>query len=426
MTSGNPADVLAIHGGPRVRDEPWPARRLIGPEEKQAAVALLDEAIAAGEFVPYGGEQEQAYCREFAELLGGGYADGVNSGTNALYVALRALEIEPFTEVIVPPITDPGGAMPVALVNCIPVPADAAPDSFNTGAEQIAARITPRTSAVVVAHIAGLPADMEPIIALAGDRGLAVIEDCAQAHGAFYRGRPVGTLGDVAVFSTMSGKHSSTGGQGGVVFTRSEEIYWRVRRFADRGKPFGIEGAAGNVAASLNCNMDELSAAIGRAQLRKLPDIVRRRRDLARRIALGARRSLQAVRMTEELPGCEGSYWFGLFALDIDAVRVDKQAFVDALAAEGLPVAADYLHAPALADWLRRRAVFGRSRYPWASDLYQGDPDVQYDAPNAVAANARHFRLAIHENCGETEVQHTLAAMRKVENAYLRDRPHDH
>ena len=121
------------------------------------------------------------------------------------------LALAPAGEVVVPPITDPGGVMPVALLNLIPVVADAAPGSFNTNAKQIAAVLTPHTRALLVAHIAGEPADMDPILELARSRGLPVIEDCAQSHGARYHGRLVGTLGTVAAFSTMSGQMSSTG-----------------------------------------------------------------------------------------------------------------------------------------------------------------------------------------------------------------------
>ena len=119
-------------------------------------------------------------------LWGGGYADLVNSGTSALYAALGALKLEAAGEVVIPPITDPGGAMPAALLCQVPVVADAAPGSFNAGAEQIAAVLTPHTRAIVVAHIAGEPADMTPILALAEERGIPVIEDCAQSHGARY------------------------------------------------------------------------------------------------------------------------------------------------------------------------------------------------------------------------------------------------
>jgi len=414
------SDVLAIDGGPKVREDPFPPRRLFGDDEKQAVMALFDQAAEQGSHIlGYHGAQEQGYGEEFAALLGGGFADGVNSGTNAVYVAFRALEVEPFTEVIVPPITDQGGTMPIVLAGCIPVPADAAPGSYNTGPEQVEARLTERTSAIVIAHISGLPVDMDPIMEIARARGIPVLEDCAQAHCATYKGRPVGTLGDVAAFSTMFGKHHATGGQGGVVFTRDEEMFWRIRRYADRGKPFNVDASGGNVVAALNCNMDELHAAIGRVQLKKLPGIVQRRRQAALALAQRCRETLQAVRVVTEAPDCEGVYWFLFLRLATDKLRVDKATFAQAVAAEGVPVDAGYRHIPTQAAWCRQRRVFGSSGMPWTSPLYQGDPDQEYPLPNVEASEACHVRASIHEGWTEREVDDFAAALAKVEKAYL-------
>src|SRR5699024_3815665 len=128
---------LAMNGGPKVRDIPFPDRSMLGSEEKDAVNALFDKAISEGSNIGYNGEQEEAYCKEFAEYMGGGYADGVNSGTTAVFVALKAINPEPFTEIIVSPMTDPGGIMPIAMLNCIPIVADAAPGQYNTNAEQV-------------------------------------------------------------------------------------------------------------------------------------------------------------------------------------------------------------------------------------------------------------------------------------------------
>jgi dTDP-4-amino-4,6-dideoxygalactose transaminase len=410
---------LAIHGGPKVRTDPWPVRRLFNEAERDAAVALFDEAIAKGHHIlGYNGPQEDAYCREFAASLGGGFADGVNSGTSAVYVAMRALELEPFSEVIVPPITDPGGVMPVALMQCIPVPADAAPGSYNTSADQIEARITPRTRAIVVAHIAGIPADLGGILELADRHGLPVLEDCAQAHGALYRGRPVGSFGTISVFSTMFGKHHATAGQGGLVFTRDESLYWRVRRYADRGKPFGLAGVATNVAASLNFNMDELHACIGRVQLKKLPSIVQRRRHLAAAIARGCEQSLRHIRLVIDPAGCEGSYWFLFFSVCPERLRVSKQQFVEALVAEGIPVDAGYRHVACEAAWWKDRAVFGHSGLPWTSPLVEGQAAAGLAFPNLDATEACHFRMLFHEDWSDGEVADLVRGLAKVERAF--------
>lgn len=408
--------MLAIDGGPKVRSKPFPPRRLFGEEEKQAAVAVFDAAIAAGEAFGYNGPQEAAYEQEFAEFLGGGWADAVNSGTSALFVALGALNLEPGSEVIVPPITDPGGVMPVPLLNCVPVVADAAPHSFNTGAEQIQAVLTPHTRAIVVAHIAGELVDMDPVLEIARSRDLPVIEDCAQAHGAKYKGHYAGTLGTFGVFSTMSGKHHATGAQGGVVFTRDEDLYWEAKRFADRGKPFNLE-AGGNVRAGLNLNSNELSAAIGRVQLKKLPGIVARRQAVAARVAEGLA-GAQAVSLGWQPPDTEGSYWFLRIQLDLDRLRVDKAQFCAALAAEGIPCGVSYRHIPSEAPWFRERRAFGSSGYPWTLPGYQGNPNWEFPCPNAVAATDECFIVSVHENYGEEEARDIAAALRKVAAAY--------
>ena len=120
---------LAIDGGPKACKNGFPSRGLFGSEERAAAVKMFDDAIEVGGVINYGGEEETAYEEEFSEYMGGGFADGVNSGTTALYCAIGALRLPPGSEVVVPPISDPGGCMPVALHNLIPVPADAAPVS---------------------------------------------------------------------------------------------------------------------------------------------------------------------------------------------------------------------------------------------------------------------------------------------------------
>jgi len=392
---------------------------LFTAEEKAAVDALFDKSIASGGVFAYNGEEEEAYCREFAELMGGGYADAVNSGTTAIYVALRALGIEPFTEVITPPVTDMGGAMPVPLIGCIPVPADCAPNSYNMGPEQIEAAITERTSAIIVAHIAGLPADMDPIMEIAKAKGIPVVEDCAQSHLGKYKGRYLGTIGDIGAFSTMSGKHHATGGQGGVVFTKREDLYWKARQASDRGKAFGVTGAHGNVTCSLNLNLNDLSAVIGRVQLKKLPGIVEGCQRVAQAVDERCRQ-LKAVRTIMPLDGCDGAFWFFVFQLDIDKVSVDVETFVRAVQAEGLPFSGHYTEPFTDHDWYKNRSVFGSSGYPWTAPEYKGDPDAQYPLPNFEHVDKTFMHVKVHEHCGEQEAEDIFQALRKVEAAYMK------
>ena len=410
---------LAIDGGEPVRKTPFPARHLFGKEEKAAAIAVFDRAIESGIAFGYNGPQEQAYEREFSAYLGGGYADMVNSGTSALFCALGALQLEPLSEVIVPPITDPGGVMPVPMLNCVPIVADAAPGSYNTGAEQIARVISSRTQAIIVAHIAGEPADMDLILELGRKHQLPIIEDCAQAHGARYKGRLVGTMGALAAFSTMSGKHHATGAQGGIVYTQDEELHWEAKRFADRGKPFHTEHTT-NVRMGLNLNGNDLSAAIGRAQLRKLPAIIDGRRRFVQLLQQEMDRSkLQTVRLGWMAPGTEGVYWFLRPHLDLSQLTVAKETFVKALTAEGIPCSPEYRAIPSEARWFKERITYGTSGYPWTDPRYTGAPDRAFSLPNCLAAVASHFTIAMHEGYGDSEAIDIAAALLKVERAYL-------
>lgn len=410
---------LAIEGGKQAVTS-WPARGLLGQAEKKAVMKLFDEAITSGNAIGYNGPEEEAYCSEFAEFLGGGYADAVNSGTSAVYVALRTVQPKAFSEVVCGPVSDPGGIMPIALAGCIPIIADAEPGSFNMSPKSLARRITKRTSAIIVAHIAGLPADMDAIMKIAHAKKIPVIEDCAQCHGAKYKGKYVGTIGDVGAFSTMSGKHHCTGGQGGVVFVKSEELYWRARRCSDRGKPFGVTGNNGNVLASHNLNLNDLSACIGRVQLKKLPQIIAKRRKTAEWLIAACKKELKAVRIAEALPNTEPVYWFLFGQFDLKKLKVDKAAFCKALQAEGMPVGVSYLHLFTAQDWYTQRRVFEGTEYPWTSPLYKGNPDRKYPVPNVMATDKYTVQLPWHESVTISTAKQILKAFKKLETAYLK------
>lgn len=409
---------LAIDGGKPIFEKPLPARKLIGEEEKLAVMHLFDDAIKSGEAFGYNGPVEKQYEKDFVDFMHGGFADGVNSGTNAVFCALGALQLDALSEVIVPPITDNGGVTPVVFAGCVPVMADSDPRSFNVCADGIRPLINERTRAILVAHIGGEPVDMDPIVALAREHNLYLVEDCAQAHAAKYKGKMVGTFGDVAAFSTMFGKHHCTGGQGGVVYTRNEQLHWQGRRFADRGKPFNLS-VENNVVAGLNCNLNDLSACIGSVQIKKLPCIIEKRRKLAGLIKEGLKKS-KAVSMGWQVPDTESSYWFMRLKLDSNAIRVDKQTFCKALEAEGVMVNSDYNHVPCTFPWFKDKAVFGKSGFPWNCSDYKGPKNPSFEMKNTREAVEAHFIMHLFESWNESEINNILAALNKVEVAYLR------
>jgi dTDP-4-amino-4,6-dideoxygalactose transaminase len=259
------------------------------PHYDDEQIAAVVEVLRSGEVNYWNGEQGRAFEQEFADYVGTPHAVAVANGTLALELALIALDIPAGTEVIVPCRTFLATASAVVARGCRPVFADVDPHSGNICAETIAPLITPRTSGIICVHLAGWPCEMDEIRALADRHGLKVIEDCAQAHGAEYKGFSVGSLGDAAAFSFCTDKIISTGGEGGML-TLSDEAAWkRAWSYKDHGKGWDTvyntqhPGVFRWLHDSLGSNwrMPEVASAIGRIQLRRLPWWVATRRQHA-------------------------------------------------------------------------------------------------------------------------------------------------
>jgi dTDP-4-amino-4,6-dideoxygalactose transaminase len=258
---------------------PWPH---YGEDEIEAVTRVL----RSGKVNYWTGEEGRAFEREYAESVQCTHAVALMNGTVALELAIHALEIPAGSEIITSPRTFIASASCAVARGCIPVFADVDPDSGNITAKSIEKVITPRTKAIIAVHLAGWPCDMDPILELAQKHDLRVIEDCAQATGATYRGRPVGGLGHVGCFSFCQDKIITTGGEGGMLTTNDERVWRRAWEYKDHGKSwdavYNREHAPGfrwlHESFGTNFRMTEIQAAIGRVQLRKLPDWLRIRR----------------------------------------------------------------------------------------------------------------------------------------------------
>uniref|UniRef100_A0A6S6M8E5 Aminotransferase n=1 Tax=Citrifermentans bremense TaxID=60035 RepID=A0A6S6M8E5_9BACT len=232
------------------------------------------------------GTEGRLFEKEFAAYCCARHAIALANGTVALELALYALGIGPGDQVITTSRTFIASASCVVMRGAIPVIADVDSLSQNITAETIRGLITPRTKAIIAVHLAGWPCDMDAIMDLAREHGLKVIEDCAQCHGATYKGRPVGSLGDVAAFSFCQDKIMTTGGEGGMLTTNDERIWRRAWEFKDHGKSYDAvynrEHAPGfrwlHESFGTNWRLTEMQSAIGRVQLVKLPDWTRIRR----------------------------------------------------------------------------------------------------------------------------------------------------
>ncbi len=257
------------------------------PHYAEDEIAAVIGVLRSGKVNYWTGEEARAFEREYAEAAGCRHAVAVMNGTVALELALHALEVPPGTEVITTPRTFIASASCIVARGCIPVLADVDPDSGNITAETIEKVITPRTKAIIPVHLAGWPCDMDPIMELAERHGLKVIEDCAQANGATYKGRPVGGLGHAAAFSFCQDKIITTGGEGGMFTTVDERAWRRAWEYKDHGKSwdavYNRQHGPGfrwlHESFGTNWRMTEMQAAIGRIQLRKLPEWTRIRRE---------------------------------------------------------------------------------------------------------------------------------------------------
>ncbi|MFA6409676.1 MAG: DegT/DnrJ/EryC1/StrS aminotransferase family protein [Gammaproteobacteria bacterium] len=249
------------------------------PHFEEDEINAVTDVLSSGKVNYWTGKECHLFEQEFAKFIGSKYAISLANGTVALELALHALGIGVGDDVIVPARTFIASASCVIARGAGPVVADIDPISQNITAETIEQVLTPKTKAIIVVHLAGWPCDMDSILQFAAKHKLKVIEDCAQAHGAEYRGKRVGSFGDAAAFSFCQDKIMTTGGEGGMLLTNDEEIWRRAWAYKDHGKNPNKACAdikqAGfrwvHESFGTNFRMTEMQAAIGRLQLRKLP-----------------------------------------------------------------------------------------------------------------------------------------------------------
>lgn len=332
---------LAIEGGTPVRDRvrtPWPVWPVYDAEEERALLSVLH----SGKWWGVEGDEGKQFEREFAAFQQARFGLVCTNGTAALEIALRALDIGCGDEVIVPPYTFVATASAALTVGATPIFVDIQPDTLNIDPARIEAAITPRTRAIIPVHIAGRPADMDAILALADKHRLAVIEDAAQAHGAEWRGTRVGALGDFGTFSFQASKNLNSG-EGGMILSNKESLADAAWSVINVGRIRGGHRYAHQVLGG-NFRMTEFQAAVLRTQLRRLPEQT-------------ARRTANAQYLRElllEIPGITlpaddpriTAHAYHLFTFRVDLDRLGDltySGFIETLEAEGIPCSDGYV-----------------------------------------------------------------------------------
>ncbi len=381
---------LAIHGGTPVRTKPFPAYKVIGKEEKEAASRVIESGILSrflGSWTPdfYGGPEVRAFEKEWAEYFGVKHAIAVNSCTSGLYCAVGASGAGPGDEVIVSPYTMSASATSAIVFNAVPVFADIEPDYFCLDPASIERRITERTKAIVVVDIFGQPHDSDAINEIAKKHDIVVIEDSAQAPHAKYKRKWAGTLGDIGVYSLNYHKHIHTG-EGGVVVTDDDELAERVRLIRNHAEAVVRNKGTSNLVNMIGFNfrMNEIEAAIGRCQLKKLKNLVEDRITNANYLSkkLGLLNGITPPALRE---GCTNVYYVQSFKYDENIIGVPRDKFINAVKAElpvtelregeGVRCSVGYVKPLYLEPIYQNLIAYGTAGCPFKCPWYKGTPE---------------------------------------------------
>ena len=318
---------------------PWPC---FTEEEAQA----VHSVILSNRVNYWTGQECREFEKEFAAWVGTRHAIALANGTLALDEALKALGIGTGDEVVVTPRTFLASVSSIVNAGAVPVFAEVDRDSQNITASSIRAVLTPRTRAVICVHLAGWPCDMDPIMALAAERNLKVIEDCAQAHGARYKGRSVGSIGHVGAWSFCQDKIMTTGGEGGMVTTNDRELWLRMWSLKDHGKSWEAvyERQHGpgfrwlHDSFGSNWRMMETQAVLGRIQLKRMAAWHARRLANASRI-WDCARQLNGLRVPRLPKGCEHAAYKCYLFVEPEKLKEgwDRDRIISEIGAHGVP-----------------------------------------------------------------------------------------
>jgi dTDP-4-amino-4,6-dideoxygalactose transaminase len=398
---------LAALGGKPVRTKPYPE----WPEYDERDITAITAVIKSRQWggYPYPGPQTAELIRRFTELQGGGYPVPMANGTVTMEVALRAVNIGWGDEVILPAYTFQATAAAPMAAGAIPVIVDIDPETYCIDPKAVEAAITPRTRAVIPVHLGHQMADMDAILAISEKHDLVVIEDCAHAHGAKWRGRGAGTLGHFGSFSLQSSKTISVG-EGGILLCRTLELAERAASLIDCGRP--KDAAEVNYSMGANYRMTELQAALAIVAIERFPEQARQREEMAAYMD-EALSELPGVRILKRDPRhTTRSFYRYMFAIDPQVFGVDHQAVCYALNSEGIPCWEGY-------EAMHHYTLFqpGLSKLPVPSAFPERFAFDHMHLPEAERA-CEHEAVWLDEcvfRAGHQGVDDAVAAIRKIQ-----------
>ncbi|MFZ4695639.1 MAG: DegT/DnrJ/EryC1/StrS family aminotransferase [Verrucomicrobiia bacterium] len=411
LPTTHPSDLPAILGGKPVIECPMPRPVRWGDPER----AQLSAMIGQPSLFYWNGPQTKLLVERFREQYPFQHVMPCSSGTAALHIAVAAAGIGPGDEVITSPVTDMGTVIGVLYQQGVPVFADLEPHRYMLDPADVRRRITPRTRAIIAVHLCGNPSTLRELREIADEHGLVLIEDCAQAWGALYQGKPVGTIGHIACYSLNDFKHIGCG-DGGIVASNEERFGKLFQRCGDKAYD-RVAGGRDPEFLAPNYRISEPQSAVAAVQLTRLPAIAAKRARLG--TLLGEKlRDIPGVVPHAVDPRDRCSFWFYLFRIQPEKFRCDRTTLVKAMAAEGAPCSEGYIPVP-----LYRYPVFQNQNFfggRWPVKEF-GLTTMDYRTvrlPEVEAILATCVRSEIKESMDEAYIEKVAMAIGKVVKYY--------
>lgn len=402
-------DKPAIAGGAPIKSEPYGSGKRYAEEELRQLKEALDQATLFYTM----GNKVRSMEEKIAEITGTKHAIATSSGTASIHTAMMAAGISPDDEVIVTPVTDMGSLVPILWQQAVPVFADVNPNTCSMDAKSVESCITNKTKAILAVHLWGNSCELDELKALSEKHGIFLIEDCAQAWGCTYKGKSIGSIGDIGCFSLNEFKHISCG-DGGVVVTNDDNLARRLRLSTDKcynREPGGSMRQAFFLAN--NYRMTELQGAVALAQSEKLASIVAGRRAYAERLQEGLA-GVKGILTPKPTEGCNPSWWFYMFRIDPQILGVDADQFAQALQAEGVGAGAHYI-AQCVYEYpvFVNHSAYDRGDHPYSRVNYGKGmcPQAEHTLETALT-------IPVNENFTEDDAQDTIKAITRLAEWY--------
>lgn len=377
----------------------------------------LEQMLTQSSLFYWNGPQTNLMLERFKEVYPLQWAMGCSSGTSSIHIAVAAAGIGPGDEVIVPPITDMGTVIGILYQMGVPVFADLDPHTYNLDVNSVREKITSKTKAVIMVHLAGNPSGIEEIQTLCKEKGLILIEDCAQAWGAEFNGKPVGTFGDISCFSLNDFKHIGAG-DGGIVASSNPRFGPVLQKFGDKAYDRTGGMRAPDVLAP-NYRISEPQSAIAAAQMLKIRKIAEKRNALASRLS-ELLEGIPGITPHRVSAGAYTSSWFYLWRLDTSYFKCDRTKFVQAMIAEGIAGHAGYIAMPLYKYPLFEKANFFAGRWP-VKELGLTDMDyTKVHCPVAEEILSTCVNMITREYMTEEYIEATGQRIRKIAEYYAK------